>query len=759
MNKKKISKLLFLCCKTVFFLTAILFSHLVHAQKQQRALIIGINTYKPPLNEITETTSRRSWTNLDGCVNDASSMRDLAVSKYGFKESDITTLYNEQATRERILSELKKLVKEAKAGDIVFIYYAGHGSQMKNSLSKEADKKDETMVPSDAWKKGVSDIRDKELAYYFNLLVDNGVLLTVIFDSCHSGSIGRGTENFLNDPPKARYIDESDIDAKDSSEPARPEDRGAMIISAAQDFEFAKEQTDENKIPHGAFTNALLKALQQLSPDASANDIFNSLTAIMKYYGKTQEPVLAGNEARKNGTLFALPKGAVKNKFMVATSRKEAKGIELQGGYAFGLAEGVKLANNNDTLQIVEMRGANKSLAIVLSGSKEKILPGTLFEVINWASSKAPALKVYIAKAVTDNQLKEYTKTYQAVRGAKKINWVNDLAKANPDQIYYFENGQWNYNDKKLGKKQMAGGFTPASFKSSLGNATSAFVSMPASESIYQNLSKSFEIYNNIEIVNSPGESQYSLIGVLNESNNLEYALVKSQVTLQDTTESLPARTDFFVYNGNESSAVSIASELSESAFKIAKIKDWLMLSSPKGQNKFPFVLSFQGYSSEQLLAIDKVKVGDTLSLFVEEDKTEGGWKSNYSKRYIYVFSIDSKGKMNLLFPSVVSGNTENRFPVTDGNNVAEKRTRVADLLVELPAGADNYFMLSSEQAISNLSIFEQEGVLSRGRDVNAKGGYNPLEDVLYTGSKTRSQTIITPVTWSIHKKVLRTSE
>ena len=49
-------------------------------------------------------------------------MRDLAVSKYGFKESDITTLYNEQATRDRILTELKKLIKEAKAGDIVFIY-------------------------------------------------------------------------------------------------------------------------------------------------------------------------------------------------------------------------------------------------------------------------------------------------------------------------------------------------------------------------------------------------------------------------------------------------------------------------------------------------------------------------------------------------------------------------------------------------------------------------------------------------------------
>jgi len=760
MNGKKGISPLFTGCNSVFLLiVCLLCTQLVNAQQKQRALIIGINIYKPPLNEVTEMNSRRSWTNLDGCVNDASAMRDVAISKYGFPEAGITTLFNEEASRDRIIAELKKLVIEAKAGDVVFIYYAGHGSQVKNSLSKEADKKDETMVPADAWKKGVPDIRDKELAFYFNQLLDKGVLLTVIYDSCHSGSIGRGNENFLNDPPKARYIEDADMDAKDATEPKRPEDRGALIISAAQDFEFAKEHIDENKISHGAFTSALLKALQQLSPDAATNDIFSSLTAIMKYYGKTQEPVLAGNEARINGTLFALPKGAVKNKFMVASSRPELKGIVMQGGYAFGLAEGVKLAHNNDTLQIIEMRGANKSLAKIISGVKEKILPGTLFEVVNWASSKAPALKVYIPKAIPDNQLKEFVKTYQTVKAAKKIKWVTDLAKANPDKIYYFENGQWNYNDKKEGKKQLNAAFTPASFQSSLGSASSVFVSMPASDVLYEKLVKSFENYNNIQVVSNAGESQYALIGVLNETNQLEYALVKSQVTLQDTTESLPARTDFFTYETNAGSAEVIATALSESAFKIAKIRDWLMLSSPKGQNKFPFVLSFQGYSTGELLNVDKVKVGDTLSLFVEEDIKEGGWKSNFAKRYIYVFSIDSKGTMNLLFPSISSGNTENRFPVTDANNVAEKRTAVADFMVSPPMGADNYFLLSSEQAINNLSIFQQEGVLSRGPDTTTKGDHNPLEDVLYTGSKTRSQTIITPVTWSIVKKVLRTYE
>ncbi len=740
-------------------MAVLLGSHTVLAQNKQRALIIGINLYKPPLDEVTAMGNRRSWTNLDGCVNDATAMRDLAIAKYGFAENSITTLLDAAASRERIIAELKKLVSESKAGDVVFIYYAGHGSQVKNSLSKETDKKDETLVPADAWKKGVADIRDKELAVYLNQLLDKGVLLTVILDSCHSGSIGRGTENFLNDPPKARYIEASDMDAKDPSEPKRPEDRGALIISAAQDFEFAKEHTDENRISHGAFTSALLRALQQLSPDASANDIYSSLTAIMKYYGKTQEPVLAGNEARKSGTLFALPKGTIKNKFMVASSRLESKGIEMQGGYAFGLAEGVRLAHNADTLQIIEMRGANKSLAKVVTGSKEKIVPGTLFEVVNWASSRAPALKVYIPKAVGDQQLQEFMKIYVAAKSAKPVTWITDLAKANPDQIYYFENGAWNYNDKKEGKKQMAGKLTPASLQTSLGKSSTAFVTMPPSTALFEQLVQTFKNYNNIEVVSTASESQYSLIGVLNEQNQLAYALVKSQVTLQDTTESLPARTDFIDYNGKDASTQNIAATLSESAFKIAKIRDWLMLSSPKGQNKFPFKLSFQGYSSGEILRGDKVKVGDTLSMFVEEDASEGGWKSNYSKRYIYVFSIDSKGTMNLLFPSAASGNTENRFPVTDNNNVAEKRVQVADFIVSLPAGADNYFLLSSEQAINNLSIFDQEGVLKRGPEPEAAGPHNPLEDVLYTGTKTRSQTIITPVTWSIYKNVLRTFE
>lgn len=440
---------------------------------------------------------------------------------------------------------------------------------------------------------------------------------------------------------------------------------------------------------------------------------------------------------------------------MVPTSRLEAKGIEMQGGFAFGIAEGMILANGRDTLQVIEMRGANRSLAKVVAGTKEKILPGTMFEVVNWASNKSAPLKIYIPKAVSSQQLQEFVNTYKTVKAAKKINWVTNIAKANPDKIYTYVDGSWFVNDKKSGRKSMDA-FTPSSFQSSLGSASTAFVGMPPAAELYGELNKQFASYNNISIVNDPKESQYSLIGAINNDNKLEYALVKTQVTVQDSTESLPASTDFI----EEGNAAATAGTLSEYAFRIAKIRDWIMLEGPKGTNKFPFKLSFQGYTSEKPVAGDQVNVGDTLSIYFEEDKKEGGWRSNYAKRYIYVFSIDSKGNTNLLFPSIESGNVENKFPVTNPDNaLTESRTHIADILIVPPRGSDNYFMLSTEQAIGNLGIFQQEGVLTRSVTERARGDYNPLEELLFTGTKTRNAAFITPVTWSIYKNILRTKE
>jgi hypothetical protein len=66
--------------------------------------------------------------------------------------------------------------------------------------------------------------------------------------------------------------------------------------------------------------------------------------------------------------------------------------------------------------------------------------------------------------------------------------------------------------------------------------------------------------------------------------------------------------------------------------------------------------------------------------------------------------------------------------------------------------------MLSAEQAITDLSVFNQDAVMSRGPDKKNNDGYNTMESLLYTGSKTRGQ-VITPVNWSLYKTELVSEE
>src|SRR5450755_3343203 len=94
-------------------------------------------------------------------------------------------------------------------------------------------------------------------------------------------------------------------DSKDSSKTEIPEKRSGnhfLIFSAAQSDENASEQTDDVGVHHGAFTLALMEALNQQSTDASALDIFMAARAILKSNGKDQEPIIGGNAEREQET-------------------------------------------------------------------------------------------------------------------------------------------------------------------------------------------------------------------------------------------------------------------------------------------------------------------------------------------------------------------------------------------------------------------------------------------------------------------------
>lgn len=81
------------------------------------ALVVGINKYQ-------------YWPQLGYAANDAQGVKKMLKDKYNFKEDNIFTLLDEQATGENITSHISDVLadpKRVKPNDRVFIFYAGHG--------------------------------------------------------------------------------------------------------------------------------------------------------------------------------------------------------------------------------------------------------------------------------------------------------------------------------------------------------------------------------------------------------------------------------------------------------------------------------------------------------------------------------------------------------------------------------------------------------------------------------------------------------
>jgi hypothetical protein len=104
------------------------------------ALVVAIDRYKSP-----------HIPNLSGCENDGIAMVALLQEK--FPASQITCLYSEEATRERVVSTFRRTFKEnasIQPGDPMLLFYAGHGSRVSAPPEwSPAHRNIETICPYD----------------------------------------------------------------------------------------------------------------------------------------------------------------------------------------------------------------------------------------------------------------------------------------------------------------------------------------------------------------------------------------------------------------------------------------------------------------------------------------------------------------------------------------------------------------------------------------------------------------------------------
>jgi Caspase domain len=426
--------------RTIYLLLLLQVLTLVSTAQKRNALLIGINEYSPSNGYFAcKKFQERGINNLDGPLNDVASISSVITSRFGFPSKNIDTLINKKANREGILSGIRKLLSNCQRGDFAFIFYAGHGSQIKNSLSNESDKMDETIVPADAWKEGVKDIRDKELAPLFIDFLKKGVSLTVMFDCCHSGSLERG--NIIGFTPKARNAKSDDEDIKDSYEPPPYSSiAGAdyLFISASQDNEPAKELIKEG-VSIGSLTHAFYTAFQQLPTNSTPDLLFQYIRSVLKSERLWQEPSISMSESRKGKTFLGLSSAQVLDKILIPVYDVQEESYFLQGGYAIGLSlnsELVHIEHSDTSILIVDsIFGPTTSKARLKKGKPESIKPGSFFEIVSWSS--VPLLYIYIP-AEKDVPISAINKKLAIALSAKLK--TNNLLKETPfiEQADYF---------------------------------------------------------------------------------------------------------------------------------------------------------------------------------------------------------------------------------------------------------------------------------------------------------------------------------
>ena len=148
----------------------------------KRYLVVGINDYTG--------LDASGKSNLSSCVADANSMSDLLVSSFGFTAAESQTLTDQQASSAGIQAALRTLLAKSTPGDVVCLYYSGHGARIPGvDTQADCDKFYECIVPASG-----AFISDRDLFTLGNTLEPSVVNFTVILDSCHSGGMDQETD-------------------------------------------------------------------------------------------------------------------------------------------------------------------------------------------------------------------------------------------------------------------------------------------------------------------------------------------------------------------------------------------------------------------------------------------------------------------------------------------------------------------------------------------------------------------------------------
>jgi hypothetical protein len=193
-------------------------------------LIIGINAYQ-------------NWSLLQTAVNDAIKLKQVLIEKYGFNAENVTLRTDNDATRYRLIDDLRNIASRLNENDNFLIYFAGHG-QLDDLTG------DGYWIPVEGKLKDTSSwIAHSTVKNILSSEKVKGKNIVVIADSCYSGTLLRGGQSSLS--PTERNYNEKLLE--------RAARRSRQVISSGG----LEPVADGGRDGHSLFAYYFLKALKE----------------------------------------------------------------------------------------------------------------------------------------------------------------------------------------------------------------------------------------------------------------------------------------------------------------------------------------------------------------------------------------------------------------------------------------------------------------------------------------------------------------
>jgi hypothetical protein len=267
---------------------------LAQPTRRKLALLVGINDYPESVSGYAPIGK----TALSGCVTDVELQRELLISRFGFAASDIVTLTDQQATRQRISQAFAEhLQAQAKPGDVVMFHFSGLGSRVDSGMGVLSN----SLVPIDgrsptADDPAVSDLLEEQLGLWLRTLGTEQILLMLDAGYANLGYVLQGNLQVRSRPNGITGITNLTGEREETWEQIRSQWRsgkmpGTLIAGAATDQPVMEFQW--NGFCAGLLTYALTQQLWWNTAPLRVS--FNGAISTMRQgTGMGQSPLLNG---------------------------------------------------------------------------------------------------------------------------------------------------------------------------------------------------------------------------------------------------------------------------------------------------------------------------------------------------------------------------------------------------------------------------------------------------------------------------------